>query len=187
MGACARNMESDSAEIKPGQCCIKLVFHFSYIMMHGNTKLKFKVKTYLLFATTQFSCISIKFLHVTAGYLRGPQLSWWAKSPSTSQKIHGIIGTKVFAFTWAYHLSLSLAGWIRSTRFLAGFWKCILICFHLYQDLQSCHFLQVFQRNTLMHVFFFCRRLQHENVVFYWLVCRPWDLSSFGILHSVYW
>ena len=42
MGACARNMYSDSAEIKPAQCCIKLVFHLTYTMMHGSTKLKFK-------------------------------------------------------------------------------------------------------------------------------------------------
>ena len=40
MGACARNMYSDSAEIKPAQCCIKLVFHLTYTMIHGNTKLK---------------------------------------------------------------------------------------------------------------------------------------------------
>ena len=40
MGACAQNMQSDSAEIKPAQCCIKLVFHLTYTMMHGNTKLK---------------------------------------------------------------------------------------------------------------------------------------------------
>ena len=40
MGACARNMQSDSAEIKPAQCCIKLVFHLTYTMMHGSTKLK---------------------------------------------------------------------------------------------------------------------------------------------------
>ena len=30
MGACTRNMKSDSAEIKPAQCCIKLVFHLTY-------------------------------------------------------------------------------------------------------------------------------------------------------------
>jgi hypothetical protein len=30
-----------TAEIKPAQCCIKLVFHLTYTMMHGNTKLKF--------------------------------------------------------------------------------------------------------------------------------------------------
>ena len=29
MGACARNMQSDSAKIKPAQCCIKLVFHLT--------------------------------------------------------------------------------------------------------------------------------------------------------------
>ena len=29
-----------SAEIKPAQCCIKLVFHLNYTMMHGSTKLK---------------------------------------------------------------------------------------------------------------------------------------------------
>ena len=29
MDACARNMQSDSAEIKPAQCCIKLVFHLT--------------------------------------------------------------------------------------------------------------------------------------------------------------
>ena len=31
----------DPAEIKPAQCCIKLVFHLTYTMMHGSTKLKF--------------------------------------------------------------------------------------------------------------------------------------------------
>jgi len=40
-GACARNMYSDPAEIKPAQCCINLVFHLTYTMMHGSTKLKF--------------------------------------------------------------------------------------------------------------------------------------------------
>ena len=44
MGACARNMQSDSAEIKPAQCCIKLVFHLTYTMMHGSTKLKVNKK-----------------------------------------------------------------------------------------------------------------------------------------------
>ena len=43
MGACARNMQSDSAEIKPAQCCIKLVFHLTYTLMHGSTKLKFTI------------------------------------------------------------------------------------------------------------------------------------------------
>ena len=40
MGACARNMQSDPAEIKPAQRCIKLVFHLTCTMMHGSTKLK---------------------------------------------------------------------------------------------------------------------------------------------------
>jgi len=44
MGACARNMQSDPAEIKPAQCCIKLVFHLTYTMMHGSAKLKFNYK-----------------------------------------------------------------------------------------------------------------------------------------------
>jgi len=61
---------------------------------------------------------------------------------------------KVFLFARACHLSLSWARWIRSTRFLASFLKCILISFHLCQDPQSCLFLQVFQRNTLTLVFF---------------------------------
>ena len=39
----ARNMQSDSAEIKPAQCCIKLVFYLTYTTMHGNTKIKFCV------------------------------------------------------------------------------------------------------------------------------------------------
>ena len=34
-------LQSHSAEIKPAQCCIKLVFHLTYTMMHGSTKLKF--------------------------------------------------------------------------------------------------------------------------------------------------
>ena len=41
MGACAQNMYSDPAEIKPAQCCIELVFHLSYTMMHGITELKY--------------------------------------------------------------------------------------------------------------------------------------------------
>ena len=31
---------SDPAEIKPAQCCKKLVFYLTYTVMHGNTKLK---------------------------------------------------------------------------------------------------------------------------------------------------
>ena len=46
MGACARNMQSDPAEIKPAQCCIKLVFHLTYTMMHGSTKLKLRILLY---------------------------------------------------------------------------------------------------------------------------------------------
>ena len=34
------NMYSDPAEIKPAQCCSKLVFHLTYTVMHGTTKLK---------------------------------------------------------------------------------------------------------------------------------------------------
>ena len=51
MGACARNMQSDPTEIKPAQCCIKLVFHLSYTMMHGSTKLK-------LYLTFRFSYLT---------------------------------------------------------------------------------------------------------------------------------
>ena len=49
MGACARNMQSDSAEIKPAQCCIKLVFHLTYTMMHGSTKFKKKKSQFVYF------------------------------------------------------------------------------------------------------------------------------------------
>ena len=45
-GACARNMQSYPAEIKPAQCCIKLVFHLTYTMMHGSTKLKFTLPNF---------------------------------------------------------------------------------------------------------------------------------------------
>ena len=49
MGACARNMQSDPAEIKPAQCCIKLVFHLTYItsyyVLHKFTYL-FRVITF---------------------------------------------------------------------------------------------------------------------------------------------
>ena len=37
MGACARNMQSDSAEIKPAQCCIKLVFRLNNIKIYIKT------------------------------------------------------------------------------------------------------------------------------------------------------
>ena len=54
MGACARNMLSDPAEIKPTQCCIKLVFHLTYTMMHGSTKLK-----YNLFVATAYFLVTV--------------------------------------------------------------------------------------------------------------------------------
>ena len=40
MGACARNMQSDPAEMKPAHCCIKLVFHLTYTMMHGKAQIR---------------------------------------------------------------------------------------------------------------------------------------------------
>ena len=59
MGACVRNMYSDPAEIKPAQCCIKLVFHLTYTMMGGSTKLKIKIKK--LFHTIKSHKNDIKF------------------------------------------------------------------------------------------------------------------------------
>ena len=41
MGACARNMQSDPAEIKPAQCCIKLVFSFD--LYYDTRKQKIKI------------------------------------------------------------------------------------------------------------------------------------------------
>ena len=38
---CRVTLHVSGAEIKPAQCCIKLVFHLTYTMMHGSTKLKF--------------------------------------------------------------------------------------------------------------------------------------------------
>jgi len=38
-----------SAEIKPARCCIKLVFHLTYIMMHGSTKLKLVIVFYITY------------------------------------------------------------------------------------------------------------------------------------------
>ena len=58
MGACARNMYSDSAEIKPAHCCIKLVFHLNYTMMHGSTKLKLKKK---IGSANVYDCIHYMF------------------------------------------------------------------------------------------------------------------------------
>ena len=47
------DMQSDPAEIKPAQCCIKLVFHLTYTMMHGSTKLKFLNSS---FTGTSYTC-----------------------------------------------------------------------------------------------------------------------------------
>jgi len=43
MGACARNMQSDPAEIKPAQCCIKLVFSFDLYYDTRKHKIKLKI------------------------------------------------------------------------------------------------------------------------------------------------
>ena len=48
MGACARNMQSDSAEIKPAQYCIKLLFSFN---LYYDAR-KHKIKIHL----TEFNC-----------------------------------------------------------------------------------------------------------------------------------
>ena len=74
MGACARNMYSDSAEIKPAQCCIKLVFHLTYTTMHGSTKLKIKYgitkfKSYKLLLTTAMTCTRLYFSSERGLYL----------------------------------------------------------------------------------------------------------------------
>ena len=45
MGACARNMQSDPAEIKPAQCCIKLVFSFD--LYYDARKHKIKINSEL--------------------------------------------------------------------------------------------------------------------------------------------
>ena len=51
-------MQSDSAEIKPAQCCIKLVFHLTYTMMHGKTKLKFSGNVILpVFFDHHYRCV----------------------------------------------------------------------------------------------------------------------------------
>ena len=54
--------------MKPAQCCIKFVFHLTYTMMHGNTKLKF-VYTVFCIARTVFLalfrlCIFIRICFV---------------------------------------------------------------------------------------------------------------------------
>ena len=53
---------SDSAEIKPAQFCIKLVFHLTYTMMNGSTKLKSSGVTYL-FATFTATIIKVRTSH----------------------------------------------------------------------------------------------------------------------------
>ena len=45
MGACARNMQSDPAKIKPAQCCIKLVFSFDLYYDARKHKIKIYVRT----------------------------------------------------------------------------------------------------------------------------------------------
>jgi len=67
MGACARNMLSDPAEIKPAQCCIKLVFHLTYTMKHGNTKLKFFFM-FLLSALANFTQNSRNLMALSMTY-----------------------------------------------------------------------------------------------------------------------
>ena len=54
MGACARNMYSDPAEIKPAQCCIKLVFHLTWI--YSTFSYKFPV-TRTLYITLMSVCV----------------------------------------------------------------------------------------------------------------------------------
>ena len=46
MGACTRNMYSDCAEIKPAQCCIKLVFHLTDLFI-VNVRLNSNINNYL--------------------------------------------------------------------------------------------------------------------------------------------
>ena len=47
MGACARNMQSDPAEIKPAQCCIKLVFSFDLYYDARKHKIKKKDRSFI--------------------------------------------------------------------------------------------------------------------------------------------
>ena len=57
MGACARNMQSDPAEIKPAQCCIKLVFSFD---LYYDAR-KHKIKTIDMLFTFSNICIFPRF------------------------------------------------------------------------------------------------------------------------------
>ena len=63
-----RNMYSDSAEIKPAQCCIKLEFHLTYTVMHGSTNLKLSALSLSLF-TSDFLhiCLQLEGLSVVRG------------------------------------------------------------------------------------------------------------------------
>ena len=52
MGACARNMQSDSAEIKPAQCCIKLVFHLTFIKYINNCPTRCNTKQSIYYSAS---------------------------------------------------------------------------------------------------------------------------------------
>ena len=47
-----------TAEIKPAQCCIKLVFHLTYTMMHGSTKLKCNLKITSIYLSQRITTLS---------------------------------------------------------------------------------------------------------------------------------
>jgi hypothetical protein len=49
-----------TAEIKPAQCCIKLVFYLTYTMMHGNTKVKFNLNVLPCNSRSTHSILEIK-------------------------------------------------------------------------------------------------------------------------------
>ena len=49
MGACARNMQSDPAEIKPAQCCITLVFSFDLYCDARKHKIRSQLSYFSLF------------------------------------------------------------------------------------------------------------------------------------------
>ena len=64
MGACARNMQSDPAEIKLAQCCIKLVFHLTYVAYMLPCVMKTVVLTHKLvlqYVFKHFVMSSLKF------------------------------------------------------------------------------------------------------------------------------
>ena len=75
MGACARNMWSDSAEIKPAQCCINLVFNLTYTMMHGNKiKIVFYLYEYLNHTSTYSPSPYLKYSNSTFNFALPPCL-----------------------------------------------------------------------------------------------------------------